>query len=129
MRCAGLFFIFAVLDQQSRDGGAQSRLPLLQRKLDLLPRLFFFSVASQGEDAVDGVPELRERAAQKRALLGSAARGGESGFEAHRVVEIGADALKLRRPCRQRIWFIAADHVAHGDREQVQVVLDAQQLQ
>ena len=34
-----------------------------------------------------------------------------------RVVEIGADALELRRPGGQRIGLVAVEHVAHGQAE------------
>jgi hypothetical protein len=39
------------------------------------------------------------------------------------------DTLELRRPGREWIRLVVVDHVAHGDCEQVQIVLDAQQLQ
>jgi hypothetical protein len=51
------------------------------------------------------------------------------GFEVHGIIQIGADALKLRRPGGERIRFVIVNHIAHGDREQVQIVLDAQQLE
>ena len=48
---------------------------------------------------------------------------------AQRVVKIGANALKLRRPRRQRVRFVIVKHVAHRQRQQVQIVLNAEQLQ
>src|SRR5579871_1285378 len=93
---SGLFFAFAVLHEEAGHGGAECGLALLQRKLDLTPRFLFPALAGKGEDAIDGVPELRERTGEKGALLGSAADGCVSGFKAHGIVEIGADALELR---------------------------------
>ena len=69
----GLLFVFVVLDQQSGDGGAERRLTRLQRELELLARVVSLPVARESEHAIDGVPELGEGTAQKRALLGSAA--------------------------------------------------------
>src|SRR5207248_5638103 len=126
---SGLLFVLAVLNQQTGDRAAQRSLPLLQGILDLLAGIFFFSPAGQSKDAIHGVPKLGERTGQKRALLGSAAAGGESRFQTHSVIQIGADAFELRRPGRQRIRLVAADHVAHGYGEQVQVILDTEQLE
>ena len=56
-----LLFGLVVLDEQPRHGGAERRLPRLQRQLDLRARLRLLSGARQREDAIDRVPELRER--------------------------------------------------------------------
>jgi len=63
---------------------------------------------------------------KKRALLRSSAGCGESRFPTHGIVQIDANPLELRGPRRQRIWLIAAYHVAHGDGEQIEIVLDSQ---
>lgn len=83
----------------------------------------------QGEDTVNGIPELGHGTGQKRTLLGRATGGSESGLEAHGIVEVSADTLELRRPRGQRVGFIAADHVAHGHSKQIEIILDAEQLQ
>src|SRR5579859_5988788 len=121
-----LLLVLAVLHEEAGDGCAEGRLPLLQGKLDLLAGLLLFAFLRECKDAVDGVPELSERAAQERALLGSAAGGGETSLKPHGVIEIGANALELRRPCRQGIRLVAADHVTHGHGEQIEIVLDPQ---
>ena len=46
-----------------------------------------------------------------------------------RVVQIEADAIELRRPGGERIGLVGIEHVAHRQRELIQIVLDAQQLQ
>ena len=48
---------------------------------------------------------------------------------AQSVVEISVHAFKLRRPCRERVGFVIVEHVAHGEAERVQIILNAQQLQ
>ena len=122
----GLLLAFAVLHQQAGDRRAQSRLPFLQRKLDLLARFFLSSFLGERENAVDGVPELGERARQKRALLGCSAGRGESSLQPHGIVKIVSNALELRRPGGKGIRFVVAHHVPHGNCEQDQVVLDSQ---
>ena len=72
---SGLLFVFAVLHQQAGNGRAQCGLAFLQGNLNLLASFFVLSIASESEDAVDGIPELGEGAGQKRALLGSTAGG------------------------------------------------------
>ena len=47
----------------------------------------------------------------------------------HGIVQISMDALKLCGPRGERVGLIIADHVPHGDSEQVQIILNAQQLQ
>ena len=47
---SGLLFILAVLHQQSSHGRAQRGLPLLERQLDLLARLFFLALLREGEN-------------------------------------------------------------------------------
>ena len=126
---AGLLFVLAVLHQQSRHGRAQRGLSFLQGKLDLLARFFFLAIVRESENAVDGIPELGEGSGEKRALLRSSAGRGESRFQTHRIVQISANPLELRRPRGQRIGLVTADHVAHGHGEQVEIVLDSQQLQ
>ena len=100
----GLLLAFVVLHQQARDGGAERRLPRLQREPDLRARFVFFAVLRQREHAIDGVPELRERAG--RGIAAAPACGASparSSSALQRVVEIGADALELRGPGGQRI--------------------------
>ena len=63
------------------------------------------------------------------ALFGRPARHRDLLLAAQRGIEVGADALKLRRPGRQRIRLVAVEHVAHRQAELVQVVLDAEQLE
>src|SRR6185503_13759935 len=42
----------------------------------------------------------------------------------HGVVEVGPDAIELRRPGGQRIAGLSIEHVAHGQPELVEVVLN-----
>ena len=114
-----LLFILAVLHQQSSDSRAQGRLPRLQRNLDLRSRIFFFALACQSEHTIDRIPELRERTAQRGALLARAASRGQAAFQTHGIIQIGVDALKLRRPGGERIGFVVVDHIPHGHGEQV----------
>ena len=102
----GLLLAFAILHQQTGDGGAERGLAGLQRKLNLRSRIFFVARGCEGEDAVDGVPELRQELV--RDVLCSWVRdgGSECGFESHGVVQIGTDALELRRPGAERIRFV-----------------------
>src|ERR1700691_3834317 len=100
---------------------AQRGLPRLQGELNVGARLFIFSIVSERENTVHSVPELSKLAREKGALLGRAARR-EARLDMHGVVQVGANALELRRPCRQRIGLVIADHVAHGHRQQVQIV-------
>ena len=123
-----LLLVLAILHQQSGHRCAESGLPLLQRQLDLLARFFFLSITSQRENAVRRIPELIQIFSQKGALLGSSAGCGKLRFEAHGIVQVGADPLELRGPGRQRIRLVAAYHVAHGHGEQVEVILNSQQL-
>ena len=45
------------------------------------------------------------------------------------IVEIRAHALKLRLIRRHRIGLEVVEHVAHGERNSIEVILDTQQLQ
>src|SRR5690348_2893516 len=83
----------------------------------------------EGEDAVDGIPELGHGTCQKRALLRGTTRRGESCLETHGIVEIGPNSLELCRPGCKRIGLIAADHVTHGYGQQVEIILDAEELE
>src|SRR5262249_17019248 len=94
----GLLLVFGVLDQESSDRCAQRGLSFLQREVDLSPGFLFLPLLRESENAVDSVPELVEGTRKKRRLIGSAAAGSESGFEAHGVIKIGANALELGRP-------------------------------
>ena len=73
-----------------------------------------FAVGGQRERAVHGIPELRQRLLEILPLLGSAVGDGELFFQLQRIVQICADALKLRRPCGERIGLVIVEHVAHG---------------
>src|SRR6185436_17491609 len=119
----GLFFGRVVGDEQPRDRRIQRVLPRLQRKPDLLARLGFVPAAGEREDAVGGVPELRERSREVLGLLRRPAAARHLGFARDGAVEIPADARELRRPRRQRIRLAALEHVAHRQGERVEVVL------
>ena len=126
----GLFLGRVVLDEQPRDRGAERRLPRLQRQPDLGARFRLLSGAGQVEDAVRGVPELRHRGWPGTATCSGGPAGTSDLFLAlQRVVQIEADAIELRRPRDQRIGLAGVQHVAHRERELIQIVLDAQQLQ
>ena len=70
-----LLFALVVLHEQPRDGGAERRLPRLQRQLDLRARLVLLPVAGQLEDAVRRRPRTaRASWPGTRAAPASAAR-------------------------------------------------------
>ena len=46
-----------------------------------------------------------------------------------RVIQITANSLQRRRPRAQRIGLIVVEHVAHRQRNLVQIILDPKQLQ
>jgi len=81
------------------------------------------------EDAGRGVEELRDGVLEIPPLLRRAPRARRLRLSLQRIVEIAADALELRRPRRQPVVLLGIQHVAHGEAERVEVVLDAQQLQ
>ena len=49
-------------------------------------------------------------------------------FQFEGIVQVCADALELRRPSGKRIGLIVVEHVAHSQRQGIQVVLNAQEL-
>ena len=125
-------FAFVVLHQQARDRRAQRGLSCLQRQADL--RAGFADIVRaafvrESVDAVERVPELAEGIGQITPLVGRQVRQREFVFAGKRVFQIGPDAAELRRPCRERIGLLFVEHVAHGERERVEPVLDAQQQQ
>ena len=77
----------------------------------------------------DGVPELVERGRQEFALLRRLAGERHLPLLLQGIVQIEPDAIELRGPGRQRIRLGRVEHVAHGERELIEIVLDAQQLQ
>ena len=126
---SGLFFVFAVLYKKAGNGRTERGLAFLEREFDLAASFFFLSRTGEGEDAIDRVPELSDGTGQKCALFGSTADSGEPGFKSHGVVEIGTDALELGRPRCEGVGLIAADHIAHGYGEKVEVILNAKELE
>ena len=78
---------------------------------------------------IDLGPELRDGGGEILALLGRAVRSRELIFFVKSVVEIDAEAAELALPGAERVRLVALQHVAHGEGEGVEVVLDAQQLE
>ena len=124
----GLLLARVVLDEQPRDGGAQRRLSRLERQPDLGARFVFLPGARQLEDAVGGVPELRQRRSPGLRLSGRPASQRHLFLLLQRVVQIEADAVELRGPGDEGIAFARVEHVPHGERELIQIVLDAEKL-
>ena len=63
------------------------------------------------------------------ALFGIAIERRRSGFARDGVIEVRAQSAELAMPCRQRIGLAAVQHVAHGEADGVEVVLNAQKEQ
>ena len=127
LRRLGLALV--VLHEEAGHGGADGRLPRLQRQPHLAPRLDLVAVRGQLEQARRRVPELRDGRGEVTRLLGRPARDRHRRLLRQRLVEIGADPVELRRPGGQGVGLVGVEHVAHGERQLVQVALDAQQLQ
>src|SRR5690348_7572386 len=118
-----------VFNELAGDGGGERCLAGLQRDSNLTASLFIIAIASQRERPVHSVPKLCERVGQELNLLRRAMDGGRLPFEPQCINEVRADALKLRRPRRERIWLVVGKHVAHGETKRIQIILDPQQLQ
>ena len=125
----GLFFAFVVLHEQTRYGSAESGLTSLQSELYLVASFLFIADAGSLKHAIDGVPKLSERLIEELALVGSTRGGRELFFEGEGSVEILADACKLRDPGSERIGFAGIEHVAHGEAQDVEIVLHAEKLE
>lgn len=124
-----LFFAFVVFDEQPGDGGRQRSLAGLKRQANLRASFGGLAVARECKGAVDGVPELLKRAAEIMPLVGGAGSNGDLLLDAKRIIEVGANALELRLPRRERVALIVVEHVAHAERERIKVILDSQELQ
>ena len=125
----GAFFGFVVLDEETRDGGAESGLARLQGVANLLDCGGFESTLCESKHAIDGIPELRERLIEIAALFAGGSGFGEGGFALEGVDEVGADAFELRDPGDDGVGFGGILHVAHGEAEGVEVVLNAEELE
>jgi len=123
------FFGFVVLHEEAGDGGAERGLARLQRIANLLEGGGFESRLRQGEHAIHGIPELREGLIEKEELVAGGSGLRKSGFVFDGVFEVGADAFELRNPGEDGIRFGGILHVAHGETQGVEIVLDAQELQ
>ncbi len=124
-----LLFGFVVLDEQPRNGRTQRRLSSLERQRDLRARGVLPAVSGKRERAIDRVPELGQRVGQAIALRRGAAGRRQFGLSRERIVEIPADARKLLGPGHHRIRVVVVQHVPHREPEQMQIVLNAQQLE
>ncbi len=124
-----LLFTLIVLHQQPGHGCTQRLLPRSQRDSNLRPRFRLVGIMRQCKGPIHRIPELRDRILQILFLLGSAIHRRNLLLAAQRVVQIRAHALELRRPRRQRVGLIVIQHVAHRQRQRVQIVLDAKQLE
>ena len=99
----GLLLALVVLHQQPRHGGAERRLPRLQRQPDLRPRLGLLPARASANIRSDGVPELRHRVARYCRCSGVRRATATSLLPPQRIVQIAPDAIELRRPRGQRI--------------------------
>jgi hypothetical protein len=103
-------------------------LPRLKRQADLLACLVGAARASELEDPIRRIPELRDRCGEKTSLLRRLLRQRHLSLPLQRIVEIRANARELIGPRGQRIRLTAIEHVAHRETDLVQVVLDSEQL-
>ena len=124
-----MLLAFVVFDEQPRNRSAEGLLAGLEGQANLLTRFRIFAVLRQREHAVYGVPELHHRLREIAPLVGRAIRNGEALFEFQAGVQVLVNAFELSSPCGKRIGFIGVQHVAHSQRDGVEVVLDTQQLQ
>ena len=124
-----LLFALVVFDKQARNRGAECLFTRLERQANLFARLRFFAALGKGEHAVDGVPELRDRLREIFPLVRRAAGDGQALFDFERGVQVLPDAFELRGPRRQGIALGGIQHVSHGQRDRIEIVLNAQQLQ
>jgi hypothetical protein len=124
-----LLFLLVVLDQQPGDGCAERRLASLKRQANLRARLLFLAAACQREHPIGCVPELCHRVHEVTALFRGTPRDGDLLFEPERVLQVGADAIELRDPCGERVAGVVVEHVAHRQRDGIEVVLNPQELQ
>ncbi len=125
----GALFGFVVLHEQAGDGGAEGGLAGLQGVADLLGGGGIGAGFGEGEHAIDGVPELGEGLIEVEALVTRGRGFGDGGFVLQGVDEVGADAFELRDPGKDGIGFGGVLHVAHGQAEGVEIVLDAEKLE
>ena len=126
---SGSLLDFVVLHQQSRDRGAERFLACLQRQADQGASLALPAALGEREDTVERVPKLPQRVAQVLPLFAIAILGRCLRFARKGVLQIRTHPAELPLPGRERIGLAAIQHVAHGQAERVQVVLDAQQEQ
>ena len=124
---SGPLLDFIVLHQQPRHRRAERLLPCLQREADQGAGLVLPAALGERKDAVERVPELVQRVAQVLPLLGIAIFGRCLRFARNRVFQIRAHPAELPLPRREGIGLAAVQHVAHGQTERIQVVLNAQQ--
>ena len=125
----GLVLAFIVGNEEARDGRAERGLPRLERHLDLHARVALVPFAGEREHARRRVPELGGRGAQVAALFGRPARDRHALFPLQRVCQIQPDPIELRGPGRHGVVLVVVQDVSHRERDRVEIVLDAQQLQ
>ena len=125
----GALFGFVVLDEEAGDGGAEGGLARLERVADLLGGIGFETGLREREHAIDGVPELREGLIQIAPLVAGGRGFGDSGLVFEGVDEVCTDAFELRDPGEDWIGLGGVLHVAHGEAEGVEIVLDAEKLE
>lgn len=126
---SGALFGFVVLDEEAGDGGTEGGLPRLQGVSDLLGGGGFEPRLRESEHAIYGIPELREGLIEIALLVAGGSGFGEGGFLLEGVDEVGADAFELRDPGKDGVRLGGILHVAHGEAEGVEIVLDAEELE
>ena len=89
----------------------------------------FGTALGEREHAIDGIPELGEGLIEIKELVTGGSGLGEGGFVLNGVGEVGADAFELRDPGDDRVWLCGILHVAHGQGQGVEIVLDAKELE
>ena len=125
----GSLFGFVVLHEEARDSGAESGLARLQGVADLLGGGGFEAGLGEREHAIYGIPELGEGLIEIEALVAGGCCFGERGFVFKRVFEVDTDAFELRDPGDDGVRFGGILHIAHGEAEGIEIVLDAEELE
>ena len=123
-RHRGLLLALVVEHQQPRYGGRERRLLRFERGPDQRPRLGFLPRAGQPEHPVGRIPELQQSDGELLLLIRPPPR--DPRLDVERVLQVHANATKLQLPGIERIRLGPLRHVAHGERQHMEVVLDAQ---
>src|SRR6185437_16023246 len=100
----------------------------------LFARFTFLATLCQRKNSVNSIPKLRKRALQVLLLVNRPPSGRKLLLSPESVIKVFAHPLELRPPRGERITLpglqrVHVEHVAHGDADGIQLILDAQKLQ